>query len=90
LHLGPILAALDKVAVWTSNDGQWQEYGSFLLRTTGGRWVEVCFSSTTATKVFEHLVELLSEAGMKTLFDLLTVQDQRIVLLWDRKNRTCQ
>ncbi|HEY2205203.1 MAG TPA: hypothetical protein VGH99_12100 [Pseudonocardia sp.] len=75
-------ADLAEVAVWTSDDGAWQEHATFLLLGFDGSWRSVAFADPAATELVPRLRRLPGFDG-DLLLDLLNRRyGRRIVTLW--------
>jgi hypothetical protein len=72
---------LAEVAVWTNMAGPWDEHGTFLARTTDGRWHAIGFSEPAATELVERLTEL-PDCDIELLRDSIADRSQRVVTLW--------
>jgi hypothetical protein len=78
-----LVAELVEVAVWTSQDGAWQEHATLLLGARDGHWDAVGFSEPAAAVLIPKLCEL---PGFKVdlLLELIGSREQRVVALWRR------
>ncbi|HEX4251849.1 MAG TPA: hypothetical protein VH008_28585 [Pseudonocardia sp.] len=72
-----------EVAVWTSQDGAWQEHASLLVSTGDGHWDAVGFSEPAAAVLIPKLCALPG-FNADLLLELLGSHEQRVVVLWRR------
>ncbi|HZZ50428.1 MAG TPA: hypothetical protein VFE65_26355 [Pseudonocardia sp.] len=84
--LDAIFEELAEVAVWTSQDGDWQEHASFLLRTSDGNWHSVGFGDPVAGELTSRL-RTLPGCDTSLLLDLIGERTRRIVTLWCHPHR---
>lgn len=82
-ELEQVCRNLVEVAVWTSQDGCWQEHASFLLCTSEGQWHAVGFSEPAACGLITRLRELPGfDADL--LLDLIGSHTARLSVLWKK------
>jgi hypothetical protein len=81
IELNEFPAHLSEVGVWTNMAGAWPEHGTFLLRSTDGRWHAIGFSEPAATELFERLTELPG-VDIDLLRKSIAEHSQRIVTVW--------
>ena len=78
-----LVAELLEVAVWTSQDGAWQEHATLLLGTGDGHWEAVGFSEPAAAVLIPKLCELPG-FNVDLLLELIGSRERRVVSLWHR------
>jgi hypothetical protein len=78
-----LIAELVEVAVWTSQDGEWQEHATLLLGTGDGHWDAVGFSEPAAAVLIPKLCELPG-FNVDLLLELIGSRERRVVALWRR------
>jgi hypothetical protein len=86
IDLDAIFEELVEIAVWTSHDGDWQEYASFLLHTSDGSWHAVGFGDPAAGELTARL-QRLPGCDTALLLDLIGERTRRIVTLWSHPYR---
>ncbi len=72
-----------EVAVRTSSDGHFQEYGSFLLADADGGWHVVDFADPESAALVERLLQLPG-FDRERLAELVLSRDEQVVTLWRR------
>jgi hypothetical protein len=78
-----LIAELVEVAVWTSQDGEWQEHATLLRGTAVGHWDAVGFSEPAAAVLIPKLCELPG-FNVDLLLELIGSRERRVVALWRR------
>jgi len=83
VDLDVVCADLVEVAVWTSQDGGWQEHASFLLGTSEGRWHVIGFSEPVVSELIPRLQELPG-FDSRLLLDLIGSRTEMVTVVWKK------